>query len=86
MYKRDLLRVLELHAVGLLLLSMHVLGICAHRHLADGLRLDIWKSHQIMEHKFVIIDLIQLLLNIFLAGLKTLGSVCNLARVLQKLF
>ena len=60
--------------------------MCAHRHSADGLGLDIWKSHQIMGHKFVIIDLIQFLLNIFLAGLKTLGSVCNLARVLQKLF
>lgn len=68
------------------LIHAHVSGVCAHRHSADGLGLDIWKSHQIMGHKFVIIDLIQFLLNIFLAGLKTLGSVCNLARVLQKLF
>ena len=46
-------------------MQAHVWGVRAHRHSADGLGLDIWKSHQIMGHKFVIMGLIQFLLNIF---------------------
>lgn len=55
----------QLQAVALQPSVWHMLRVCAHRQTADALRLDIWEAHQIRGPTFVIIDLIQFLLNIF---------------------